>query len=280
MCPHEWLKSDLSPAEKVTLWAILSLWNQCHARWVSSPTVENVAGIVGVHTETCRKHFVAIESAGFISRDRESIPGGGSRVVLTINLPDPVRPRFAYSPTKTLSSEPRESLGSEGSESLGSVEGSESLGSLKENTPEKNLNPKNDDDEGGKSPIAGRGNLEPFEMPVAVTLPKVASLPMRESPARREFVPVKVSPEMRDRIYTSLGVDGDEFARYLTQEMVDRDGFVDDVLRSAEKGQKRIALALSLLKRFGNWKSPEEKREADKKLREDVFWRKMGVSRP
>lgn len=279
MAYHAWLKSDLSDAEKVTLWAIYSLWNPVHRKWVMNPTASAIAIVRGIHPDTAKDHMKAIEKAGFIARERKPKIGGGCELYLHVNIPE--NPKT--SPTRQDISDGGEnptfgtSKISEGGEITPFTKGVKSPPSIKENNKEKNINPKNDDDDCFSS--SAERPTEPFEMPPSANtarMPVVASVPFR--PDRpREFVPVQVPPEMRDRIYTVLGTYGDEFARYLTQDMIDKPGFVDDVLRSAQNGKKPIALALKLLKDFGNWISPMERHEKDREIRNEVFFRKLGV---
>jgi hypothetical protein len=249
------------------------------------PTNETLAEMVGVNERSIRRLLSELESKGVIDKTTEERANGSFKRTITVNYVPVIRAGHA-SVSKTWESnqngEDMDNLPHVTDNRGGRLSGTGGgrLLATTEHTHKEHSHFNNDDDEERKTPSAEkRADAEPFEMTVSGSLPKVASLPFRQVAVSRSFEPVKVPPEMRDRIYTSLGIDGDEFARHLTQAMIDRDGFVDDVLRNAEKGKKRIALALSLLKQFGNWLSPEEKREADKKLREDVFWRKMGVQR-
>lgn len=279
MAYHAWLKSDLSDAEKVTLWAICSLWNPMHQAWVENPTAGFISELRGIHIETAKAHFRAIEAAGIITREYHPKIGGGREVTLRINLP--TKPRTDPGKTDDSEGSPNTSFGkSEGSPNASFTKEVQTLPSIKENNKKKNLNPKNDDDD-RFSAQEERAKTEPFEHSPETNparMPVVSSIPLRQRPSR-EHVPVQVPPEMRDRIYTVLGCDGDTFASRLTQEMVDKSGFVDDVLRSAQNGKKPIALALKLLADFGNWLSPQERHEKTKAIRNEVFWRKMGVSK-
>lgn len=278
MAYHAWLKSDLSDAEKVTLWAICSLWNPTHCRWVRNPTIETIAELRGIHRDTAKDHMRAIENAGFIVRKRRPKIGGGSELFLQVNIPQRSKTRQVGMGD----SEGGESTtfgDSEGGEIAPLTRGVKSPPSIKEKNEEKNK--EKNDDVVCFSAQEERAKTEPFELPPSANpsrLPTVASLPIRES-SPREFVPVQVPEEMRDRIYTVLGTYGDEFVRYLTQEMIDAPGFVEDVLRSAQKGQKPIALAMKLLKGFGNWVSPAERHQKDKQIREAIFWKRMGVTK-
>jgi len=279
MAYHAWLKSDLSDAEKVTLWAICSLWNPMHQRWVENPTVGFISEFRGIHLETAKAHYRAIEAAGIITREYLPKIGGGREATFTLNLPTkPCTKRVTIDDSE---GSPNTSFeNSEGSPNASFTKEVQTLPSIKENNKEKNLNPKNDvvvcfsaQEEGA--------NSEPFELPPSANpaaMPTVASVPFRESPPR-EYRPVQVPQEMRDRIYTTLGTYGDEFVRYLTQEMIDRPRFVDDVLRSASRGKRPIGLAIKLLKDFGNWIDPMERHEKDKQVRNEIFFRKMGVSK-
>lgn len=248
------------------------------------PSNETLAEMVGVNERSIKRLLSDLEAKGIIDRTHSENQDGSFRRTITVNYVPVLRSGHA-TVSKSWKPDPKGGVIIDPPGVTSNTEGVSSVtrGGVSSVTPEhthiEHTQKNNDDDEERKTPSAESG--EPFELPPSANpsrLPTVASLPIRES-IPREFVPVRVPEEMRDRIYTVLGTYGDEFVRYLTQEMIDAPGFVEDVLRSAQKGQKPIALAMKLLKGFGNWVSPAERHQKDKQIREAIFWKRMGVTK-
>lgn len=252
------------------------------------PTNETLAEMVGVNDKSIQRLLASIESKGIVSRSRVEYEDGSFRRFITVHYVPVLKRGDASAKSRVINqkgvpdSRGGEDLTDEVERTL-PVTGGRTLPVRSEHSHREHTHLNNDDDGGRNAPSAESGGGEPFELPESAnvaSLPKVGHLPLRPSLTDRPtHVPVQVPQELRDRIYTTLGTYGDLFVANLTQEMVDRDGYVVDVLRSCQGGRKPIALALKILKDFGNWVSPVERHEADKKLREEIFWRRMGVAK-
>ena len=247
------------------------------------PTNETLAEMVGVNDRSVRRLLAELETKGIIARTSYDKPDGSYHRTITINYV-PVIGKGRSTISKSWSPGSDQEVISDHppvTDDLGGrlpVTGGGRLSVTAEHTHREHSQKNNDDDEERNTLSAESG--EPFEHPPGTNparMPVVSSIPLRQKPSREHF-PVQVPREMRDRIYTVLGCDGDTFASRITQEMVDKPGFVDDVLRSAQNGKKPIALAMNLLAGFGNWLSPQERIEKDKEIRNEVFFRKMGLS--
>lgn len=246
------------------------------------PSNETLAEMVGVNERSIKRLLSDLEAKGIIDRTHSENPDGSFRRTITVNYVPVLRSGHA-TVSKSWKPDPKGGVIIDPPGVTSNTEGVSSVtrGGVSSVTPEhthiEHTQKNNDDDEERKTPSAESG--EPFEMPPSANparMPVVASLPIRP-PLPREHVPVQVPPEMRDRIYTTLGTYGDDFVRRLTQEMVDKPGFIDDTLRAAARGKRPVALALKLLADFGNWISPMERHEMDKAVRNEIFFRKLGV---
>lgn len=94
---------------------------------------------------------------------------------------------------------------------------------------------------------AGTKNLEPFESGIANRLPDVRNA---VEPFRRravELTPTEFPQVLADRITEVLGMNGDKFARKVTQDQADS-GFCEWVLKKSETAKNPIGFALHLLK--------------------------------
>lgn len=252
------------------------------------PTNETLAEMVDVNERSIRRLLGELESKGIIQRTQIEKRDGTFLRTITVNYV-PVIGKGRASVSKSWNPEQEVEVMDNHppvTDDLGGrlrATGGGRLPVTAEHSHREHTHLNNDDGGGRRTPSAESGGGEPFELPESAnvaSLPKVGHLPLRPSLADRPTrVPVQVPQDLRDRIYTTLGTYGDLFVANLTQEMVDRDGYVVDVLRSCQSGRKPIALALKILKDFGNWVSPVERHEADKKLREEIFWRRMGVSK-
>lgn len=81
----EWLLSDLSDGAKVTLWHIQFLWDHFTGDWRETPTVERLSGLRKLSLRTVKLHFQELEAAGFITRERTPVAGGGSSVKIAVH---------------------------------------------------------------------------------------------------------------------------------------------------------------------------------------------------
>lgn len=269
------------PASEFKLYAALLVFVNPNGNG-AFPSNETLAEMVGVNERSIQRLLAELESKGIVERVVYENSDGSFKRTITVNyVPVIGRGRASVSKTYGAGDDAHDTprVTSVVGGTLPVTRGG-ALPVTSEHTHSEHTQ-KNNVVVGGSDTSSAESGHEPFEFPAHANpsrLPTVSSLPIRPR-YQREHVPVNIPPEMRDRIYQCLGTRGDEFVRYLTQEMIDKPGFIEDVVKTASKGKKPIGLAITLLCRFGNWLDPDERRAADKKLQEEMFYKRLGVAR-
>lgn len=116
-----------------------------------------------------------------------------------------------------------------------------------------------------KSPAAAAaGNLEPFESGLPAELPVVRNGFARQRTRAVEIVPTQFRSEQRQRMVELFGIESNEFARLVSQQMADS-GFLEWVLAKSETAKNPIALAVTLIKRAWRegWTNPNAANDAE-----------------
>lgn len=269
--PMSWIVSELNGEALRTLILISTHANgetgKCNVR------NNRLASMLGKTDRSVRNDIAEIVKAGFIS-----IENGNSRErILTIESPEwfhrPGRKtsgleranpeeKLPGQPGRKTSAHPEEKLPGNPEEKLpGPIMNTILEHNSQHNGGDRGVAQESKPDR--KSPAAAAGNLEPFESGLAAELPAVRNGYQRPAKSRIEIVPTQFRTEQRQRMAEVLGIESDEFARLVSQEMADS-GFLEWVLKRAETAKKPIALAVTLLKRAwrDNWTNPEAAEDA------------------
>lgn len=263
---HGWMDSSLSDSEKITLIRIYSLYNVNTRTWYLQPTVANLAEMRGMHKETIRQHFDAIEMAGWIIRKRSALIGGGS--VVTLEIVRPERGKVEFS--KAVQTPP-----SEDSPNAGLTKTVQTPSSINR-VNNKDKNNKNSDDDSSylESKPAGSGQEQQHQHQHHFD----SALP----PARGNTKPIpsgsgvkrKLTPEVAGLAAELLGPWGDEakLIEALTQEQLERPEFISECIREVLGRVRNLKLSgrptgylLKVLKsewKDGAWR-PEAEVEAE-----------------
>lgn len=233
---HKWTDNEeLSDSAYRTLITIYSLWNPSIERWVSPPTVANVASIRKKHSDTIRSHFRELEGSGFIKRTREPLIGGGSNMYMEIVLPASQNPIYkcesgdSEDGENTILAKGVKTPSSEGGENAPITRGAKTPPSIKSKNSllrEDSKNIKQQQEQDGLSLLDGSSNL-----------PNPNTYKPENLAPRKGAVLTEAQRNLATQLLGASGQDR-QFAASVSQEMANKTGFLEFYLKATIRASK------------------------------------------